>query len=305
MRTALQLLAYLVLLFVLSAALSPPIFWLARAAVDHGWAPFLEGFRFPVYFSRTLQLLALLTVVPFLRYVGIRRWSDLGLRANPRGWRDVVAGSSFGTGGLGLLVTCLVLAGVSRPQATLPWERLPTLLLGALLVSLMEETLFRGALFGVLRRAMHWLPALVLVSAIFATLHFIDWTASTPRSAPVEWRTGLQLIGHMLHLSDPWVGLAGWPTFFVAGLVLGDCVLRRGSLHLAIGVHAGWVLGQRAFEVFFTRLAAGPWIGPRLTDGVAPLLGLLATWLLVRRWAQEDRTPVGPEAAREAEARGD
>jgi membrane protease YdiL (CAAX protease family) len=248
--------------------------------------------------------LAFLTLVPFLRYAGLRRWSDLGLRPNPRGWRDVAAGSSWGTGGLGLLVMCLVLAGVSRPQVPLPWERLPALLLGALVVSLMEETLFRGALFGVLRRAMHWLPALVLLSAIFATLHFIDWKANTPRGAPVEWHTGLRLIGHMLHLSHPRVGLAGWPTFFVAGLVLGDCVRRTGSLHLAIGVHAGWVLGQRAFEVFFTRPVAGPWIGPRLTDGVAPLLGLLATWVLVRRWARDDRTPVGTGAAREVEARG-
>jgi membrane protease YdiL (CAAX protease family) len=202
-------------------------------------------------------------------------------------------------------VTWLVLTGVSRPQVILPWERLPALLLGALLVSLIEETLFRGALFGVLRRAMHWFPALALVSAIFATLHFIDWKANALRGAPVEWHTGFRLIGHMLHLSDPRMGLGGWPTFFVAGLVLGDCVLRTGSLHLAIGVHAGWVLGQRVFEVFFTRPAAGPWIGPHLTDGVAPLLGLLATWVLLRHWARDNRTTVGTDAAGEVEARRD
>ncbi len=271
----------------------PPVFWLGQDLLARGWAPALEGIRYPAYFTRTLQVLALLSLWPFLRLIGLRNWADLGLRRNRRGGSDLLSGLAFGAGGLGLVAAAIVLVGASGLRTTPAWHDPPAILLAALLVAVIEETLFRGALFGLLRRTMHGWAALLFLSAVYATLHFVAWRPGSARNPHVEWHSGFDLLWQMLWpFSDPRLVLGEWCTLLVAGLILGDCVMRTRSLQLAVGVHAGWVLGLRSFQEFFTRPVVSLWIGSRLTSGVVPLLMLLVTWMLLRRWiARRDREP--------------
>ena len=44
----------------------------------------------------------------------------------------------------------------------------------AIVVGILEETLFRGMLFGLLRRDMNWRWAAVFSALLFACVHFID-----------------------------------------------------------------------------------------------------------------------------------
>ena len=43
-----------------------------------------------------------------------------------------------------------------------------------MIVAVIEEILFRGALFGVLRKAMPWPGALAVSSAVYSAVHFIQ-----------------------------------------------------------------------------------------------------------------------------------
>ena len=65
----------------------------------------------------------------------------------------------------------------------------------AAVVATLEEILFRGAVFGGLRRLFYWPLALGLSSLIFALVHFLQRADLT---GPVAWNSGLVLLPRML-----------------------------------------------------------------------------------------------------------
>lgn len=178
-----------------------------------------------------------------------------------------------------------------------PWPRLIAktveYLLGAIFVGLLEELLFRGAVF----RAMltDWGPCRAIVgsSALFAALHCI--------SGGYRVETGW----------DPFVGIRLFQTYFndsvgdfapetrlmfglfLFGALLAYLYLKTGSLWAPIGAHAGLVFVSRLSKQLTTRSSEIPdWFyGDRLfiVSGVLVwvVLGLLL--LAAARWA-----PAGP-----------
>jgi membrane protease YdiL (CAAX protease family) len=83
----------------------------------------------------------------------------------------------------------------------------------------------------------------------------------------------------------------------LVGLLLAAVTLRTRSLWLAIGLHAGWILGQQGFlTVARFRVkpedAMLPWVGPNLVSGAVPtglipvavlVFSAAIVWLWVRR----------------------
>src|SRR5204863_9014406 len=89
----------------------------------------------------------------------------------------------------------------------------------AVVVALLEEILFRGGIFGGLRRVFDWRAALLVSSMIYAIVHFL---ARTRDPETVTAFSGVEQLGLMLS------GFAEWrqvvPGFFnltLAGLLLG------------------------------------------------------------------------------------
>lgn len=296
---ALAVALYVALLLLGAAVLAPAAWDLGRFAVERDLVPALRGEGFGRYFVRVLQILALVSIVPFVRRLGVRSWRDLGL-ASVRGRSlQLLVGVGLGVVSLGALAAAIVLLGLSSPRPRLPWHALPAILIAAALVAPIEEALFRGAFLGVLRRATTAWRAVAWQAAIFASLHFADWRP--PRgAAPMQigWCSGFEHLGLLLSPSSVSAPAAlRWTTLFVAGLLLGHLVLRTGGLHAAIGVHAGWIVALRGFESFFTRPPAGLWIGRRLTDGLVPAVVLLLTWGAVALWLRVAGAPRGTPAA--------
>lgn len=58
-----------------------------------------------------------------------------------------------------------------------PWKTLRILLLASVYAPIVEETMFRGALYHHLRRWWHWTLAAILVAFIFAAIHPQGWAA--------------------------------------------------------------------------------------------------------------------------------
>jgi membrane protease YdiL (CAAX protease family) len=138
------------------------------------------------------------------------------------------------------------------------------LLAGAVVVGLLEETLFRGFYYGGLRRILGSWPAALISSVWFAVLHFAK-PFIREGVIVAKWNDGLLLIAECfptVHGTDRYVPFL--LTLFVMGLVLCRAYERDGSLFRAAGLHAGWVLGMRWGMYLWDRVV-GPtpgWFGP-------------------------------------------
>jgi membrane protease YdiL (CAAX protease family) len=176
---------------------------------------------------------------------------------------------------------------------------LPGVLATAIIVSVLEEFLFRGVLLGFLRRVTIPPVAVIVSSLLFAAVHFLNLPHGSTAPLEVHWWSGLaalSAVGASLP-SFPLLALA-FTTLFTAGLILGWLTLRTGSLQAAIGLHALFILGQQLFNktAAFRLVPADalmPFIGPSQCSGSVPvglvplaallLGGLLAAVLLRKR----------------------
>lgn len=111
----------------------------------------------------------------------------------------------------------------------------------ALLIGLLEESIFRGLLMSSLRKYLSAFSAIWLSSIYYAALHFLDYKSPVLQNSPTL-KGSFELLGaayqNMFAMQDPTAFLA----LCAVGLFLG--VLRwRGEINLAvcIGCHTGWV----------------------------------------------------------------
>lgn len=224
---------YLLLTASLAALIAYPIFVLSGA--DN-----ISFFRTLV--SRGGQVILLLGLIPLWRWAG-SGWESLGLsRRFPRQW---CIGFVLGVMILGVHVFMLVylqirvFVGVDRDAVDLLPIMAKALGVGAG-VALLEETIFRGAMVGLLRHLSGGVLAVMISAFYYSALHFVGTKWSTPL-AQVGWDTGFRIaLDGFAHLPlaqpDAFLGL------FVAGLLLGALrVLKRDSLGICMGLHAGWV----------------------------------------------------------------
>jgi membrane protease YdiL (CAAX protease family) len=287
---------------------------------DKGFLPWLaaacDRSKFPRFYNRSLMLSAIVLLYPAILWLRAGRgslkfrdtpWSlrlpdstvalneGQPLRRNPEGWRQLTIGFVLAVATLLLLGWGLVQAGTfdHAPKINLP-KILKAAIVPAVLVSLIEEILFRGVFLGMFLRAMRPAPAIVGLSLLFAFLHFLEppsgVTAPDPRSATA----GLWLLGQILgHFADPQPLLAEFATLAAVGLVLAYARWRTASLWLSIGLHSGWIFGIFLFNGF-TRPAPGLgrftrfWIGDTLREGLAPLIVVLLTGVFVHLLTRRD-----------------
>lgn len=173
-------------------------------------------------------------------------FAAIGYRQPPGGfWRTLTR--AYGIGMLLMLGPVLVLwqLGLSEIDPARDFNTaffIETLLKGLLAgigAGLIEETLFRGALYGGLERRINVPWAILLSSLLFAAVHFIEYPEPI---GSVHWHTGLVLFpAAMSKLFDP-VILSHFLTLFLLGVLL--CLLRWNDGHIwrAFGVHAGIVM---------------------------------------------------------------
>ena len=285
MRAINKILLYVLAVVGGGALLAPGLFWLGQWAIQQDVIPQLRPFGFEKYLNRAVLVLALGLLWPLIRGLGLSRWTDLRLHPNPWRLRDLATGLALAVGGLAAVGALLVWGGDLTFKG---WPDLPSVL-GAVLtgavVALIEETFFRGALFGVLRRDMSWPVALVGLSLFFAVLHFLRPDPSVGRVQEVAWNSGLLLLPHLFwQFSHMDLLLGTLFTLFLMGCVLGFAVVRTGSLYLAVGLHAGWVFALKLLS-HITHITRRPessrWIGDDMRSGLAPAVLMAATGLIL------------------------
>ncbi len=264
-----KILLYLVVVVLLGALLSPPIYWMLHEAVD---------FPFYRYLSRVTQVTAFVLLGPLLFWLGIRSTREFGLERNPRATRDALAGF-----GLALLLGALfggvyLLFDIYRIKEEIIFGLLFRIALTAGFVAVVEEFLFRGVLLGLAAKAFGRWPAALGVSLAFAAVHFLR--PGKRADGVVEWWSGLAQIARVFEaVPPPPILLSGFVSLFVAGMILAAATLRTRSLWLAIGLHAGWIFCQQVLQ-WLARYRVKPpdelmpWVGPNVVSGAVPT-GLL------------------------------
>ena len=268
--------------------MAPPLFWLGQSLIAHGILPSLARFDFESYFHRALLIAALILLWPLLRALRIGSWRGLALERNPRAGADLTIGFAIAAIPLLCCGAFIIALHIYSLRHAFLWQKMPTVLVAASIVPVLEELLFRGFILGVLLRSFSRLGALLLTSGLFSIVHFLKAPDQTTPNDAVRWFSGFDSIAHSFgQFADPILLAAGFLTLFAIGCILADARLQTSSLWLPIGLHAGWIFANGTFSKAAHReTLALPWLGKDLLVGIVPLILALASWALMRLWVK-------------------
>lgn len=244
-RPLLYLLIFLTVPLLLGSLLAPWIFLGIQKLVT---IPFFHGLaeeRFERVATRSVQVIALLLVWPCLSHSGTVHRVAPALRWSATRGRSFLQWAAIGIG----MVVVVYIAGFFFDTYTFDpkhWGTLRMLtrplsiFLGALLVGLLEEYLFRGFIFGVLRSRFSFATAALISSAFFACIHFLRPRLPAPLEE-ITWSSGFQLFPHMFTLFRPAYDWDFALTLFFMAVSLCALLARHGHLYGIAGLHVGWV----------------------------------------------------------------
>ena len=293
---AFKLLSWLGCTMVLGAILAPLIFYLGKSMAD---LPILDGYisavlersDFDRYFNRAMLLAALICIIPLLRSLELGRKSRT-LKVNLF-WKSHFFAGFFLAGGLLLILGGTYLSlGLFESENRFDLSMAGKFMATAIVVSLLEEWIFRGLLLDAVLRSSRTFIALFFVTFFFALVHFLKPPETIDlNDADVKITTGFWMIGQIfMHFGNPVFIAAEFATLFALGWVLGWARLRTCSLWLSIGLHSGWVFSYELYryhtfmpkryqpELFL------PYIGSSLKSGLIPLATVCLTGVMAAIW---------------------
>jgi len=196
--------------------------------------------------NKTTQVFLVLGIFPAMTYLKVNR-QDLGFAARPVFLKQLLQG--FGLGLLTLLPVFIILytLNISVIDQSQPWtavwlaEKTAIALVLALLISLLEEPLFRGILLAGLSRKLPAVAAIAISASYYAALHFIKTKTEIP-AQDINLFSGFTLMADAFaNLLNPDI-LSVFFALLMVGVFLG--LLRtqvNAGLGLCIGCHTCWV----------------------------------------------------------------
>ncbi|MEI6145876.1 MAG: CPBP family glutamic-type intramembrane protease [Methylococcales bacterium] len=231
------LLPLLILLFAIALACLISYF------VVLGFGEFVELGKI---ISKSTQILLILSIFPISYYLKISK-AELGFAPLPIFLKQLLVG--FGLGFITLMPVFIVLylLGVNIIDDAQIWttsfvfKNLVISLLLALLISLIEEPLFRGLLLVSLHKKLSTISAVVISASYYAALHFIN-NNSHIAAQDINIYSGFTLLTEAFtKLLNPAI-FSAFLALLMVGIFLG--VLRtqlKSSLGFCIGCHTCWV----------------------------------------------------------------
>ncbi len=264
-----------------------------------GWCAFLDS-DFSKVSNRAIILAAVVLLWPLLKSLKIRSLDELGLARNPNRWKDFAVGWGVAVAAMAVLGLILLKLEVYRMKDEPPWGSLATIAGSGLVIAFLEEWVFRGAILGTFRRQLGDYTGLFCVSALFSILHFLNSPATAVAPDQVNWLSGFTIMPERFEkFREPMQLLGGFSTLFVFGWVCGWAVIRTRGLALAMGFHAGMVLGKFGFNRLTKRPKDMrdllPWLGEDMTVGLVGV-GIVALvggglWVYVRFFRKNQTQP--------------
>ena len=243
-----------------------------------------DAIPFRQILTRSTQLFLVLSIFPIMAYLKVNK-EELGFA--PIGVLSKQLLQGFGLGFIVLIPVLVVLyvlkITVYKGQfwtVGLMINAMTMNLLVALLISVIEETLFRGIVLVGLKRKLPVIAAIILTSTYYAGLHFLIIKTNLAVQ-DITITSGFLMLGEAV---GNLFRLASVPAFFallMVGIFLG--VLRtqkKISLGLCIGCHTSWVwLIKMNKKLFNTDFSAQYHYLVSSYDGIiGPLVG---GWIMI------------------------
>ena len=239
MRQLLLLFVFIILAFICGAVLSFPLYKLLQIFTD---IPFHK------ITSQLSSLCGLAFIFLYLRFNNILNKTTAGFNlAQVSIKREIFTGMAMGMMIILVLVVVLLILGIHQPEQELH-SSLNTIflvlikaILSGVMVALIEETLYRGALLGGLSKTTNVLSAIIISSAVYSAVHFIKYPR-VPADAEVGWTTGLELLSRAFsRFQDPAI-IDSFLALFAFGVLLALVRLNKGNIFQCMGLHAGVVI---------------------------------------------------------------
>ena len=273
------------MVFIGGALLAPWLYWLAQAFA-HTF-PHIAAAPFHRFVDRSLLIFALAGLWPLLRALGMTSWPELGLTRPHGQLKKLFGGLSLGFITLAVVVGMAIVCGNRVFIQTTTLYKIITLLFNAIgtavFVAVIEEILFRGGVFGGLRKLFHWPFALLASSVLYALAHFlrpIEFTGT------VTWNSGLVLLPQMLGgFADFYAFVPAFFNLTLAGILLGLAYQRTGNLYFPIGLHTGWIFWLKTYGAFSAstpHAATWFWGTGKMVDGWLAFIVLVTTLALFK-----------------------
>ena len=235
--------------------------------------------------SKVSQMLLVLSIFPLRRYLNLS-WAEIGFAPRTLFLKQMIVGFCFGFLTLLPVFGLLYLLEVHVWDVNKVWTLGKILtktggaLLLALLISYVEEPIFRGVLLTSLRQKMAIWTAIVLTSAYYGSLHFLE-TSTEIAYQDITLSSGFMLFAEAI---SNWLNPGAFSAFiglFMVGVFL--AVIRTQipqSLGLCAGLHASWVWQIKVSKMFLNTNFASPY--SYLVSNYDGLVGpLIAGWLLL------------------------
>ena len=251
-----RLIVYTIVYLFGLALLSSVLAWFIASFLDYDYLKIL---------SRTLLLLVALSLIPLWRLNGMTR-EAVGL--SNFSWRPFSASIVLSIVMLLPLMLLFLMSGfrILDPRVDiLSSDFAQTLMIvgvGAILVGIFEETLFRGFLQKVVGDRIGITRSIWVISIGYGLVHFLE--PSHVVVDQVEIFTGISLIATaFLGVASFGEEITSFATLVAIGAFLGYTRERFG-LWIAIGLHTGWVMAIRTFKELTVRDVFNPfaaWTG--------------------------------------------
>jgi uncharacterized protein len=235
--------------------------------------------------NRLAQLFLALSIIPAMAFLKINK-TELGLAPIPIFLNQLFQGFLLGFITLIPIFITLYMLGINIIDESQPWiarllvKYTGISLLIALLISLIEEPLFRGILLSSLNKKLPVMASIVITSCYYAALHFFSSKTDIPVQ-DIRLFSGFILLreafGNLLHLGN----LSAFFALLMVGIFLG--VLRtqvNSSLGLCIGCHTCWVWQIKMSKKLFNTDSSSEYI--YLVSSYDGVVGPLVTfWLML------------------------
>ncbi len=208
-----------------------------------GFGEFVE---FRKLISKSTQVFLILSIFPISYYLKLTK-AELGFASLPVFLKQLALG--FGLGFITLMPVFIILylLGVNVLDDTQIWttgfvlKNLMISLLLALLISLIEEPLFRGLLLVSLQKKLPVISAIMISASYYAALHFLNSNTNIA-AQDLKLYSGFTLLTEAFtNLLNPTI-FSAFLALLMVGIFLG--VLRtqvKSSLGFCIGCHTCWV----------------------------------------------------------------
>lgn len=250
MRAIIIFCLFVVLTFFVGAVLAYPL----KLLLD----PVL-GLAFRKYLTYATLISGLFISGIYLQMYNLLSFKAFGYSKKPHVFlKNLLNGFVYGLTIMLIIELLLFLLGVHEldTNRSITVQSISLLLVKAiaagLLIGLIEESIFRGALFSGLYKQTGAVITVFFSSLVYATVHFIRYR-DLPPDTDISWFTGIGMMPEAFRRFFEWSITDYYLTLFIFGVLLGLLRLKHRNIAACIGVHAGIVMLIKIGDYFTNR----------------------------------------------------